>query len=980
MFSMFAAATLLLATSCQQDEVFVDGNDAVVTFEVGTPQIATRAYSDGLTAKNLQWAVYNEDNTPVKRNGELLSGDATLSEGKASVSIQLAAGKNYKVLFWAEAVNAPYNVDFETQKLSVVYTNATSNDENRDAFYCYHPVQVEKANKTETVKLRRPFAQLNIGTNDLNKLDGVSADFTQVTVPVYSTLNLATGIVEGTATKQTFAFAARPASETFPVTGYNYYLAMNYLLVGKDKAVVDVTFSYDAVDNATAKDEYTRTYTGIPVQANYRTNIYGALLTQGIDFDVEIEPDYNEPDNDNSATWDGVTKVEPQATATEYLISSAAEWAWLKGKNLNGKNIKLTANIDFNGYEVTGLGFKGTLDGQGFTMSNMTLLCGASYYSNGLLCPQADATVKNLTIENVIAECGNENQGYVGAIFGDTQNNMTLTLENVHVVNADLCGVQSVGGLVGFVASGTTVNMKDCSVSESYLHNYAVDNESGFVAGLVGRPVGTVTAEDCEVNSTKIEAFYAERRGESSIQAAIGGQASPAGVTVGADVEVVKTDLSNVVMVSTAAQLGNLTASNKIIILTADIDFAGATMTHPIEMWGNSTFDGQGHKISNVVAAEQGGYATALFRGDANSGEKLIKNVTIENITATGASFAAAVWSDVQNAANITIDNVNIYNATIQSPGTIGGFIGFVGSGTTNITIKNSSINNSTLSGGEAAHKRGAVVGRAYGCMAILDNVAVNNVTINDVAANHNTVAGDKGYTGTVTIDGIDMQDGKYLIKSAKGLQTFAKLVNVDKNNFAGKTVELGADIDLAGIDWEPIGQTGNAYFKGTFDGKGHTISNLSINTTDKGGSYSSGLFGWIQAATIKGVNIEGAEIYAQHYVGAIAGYMEWDNCNIVDCHVNNATIVAEHNSVSCGNKVGAIVGYAGNSGNLVKDCTASNSTIKADRDAGQIVGAAIAANVVNCSATNVSVSGTTGCTDADAGKNIRNEVIGRVL
>ena len=294
LFTALAATTLLFATSCQQDEVFVDGNEATVTFEVGTPQMATRAYSDGLSAKNLQWAVYNEDDTdsPVIRAGQQLSGETTLVNGKASVNITLAAGKNYNVLFWAEAENAPYNVDFETKKLSVVYDNATSNDESRDAFYCYKPVQVEKANKTETVVLRRPFAQLNIGTNDLNKLDGVSAEYTQVTVPVYSTLNLATGIVEGTATKQTFAFAARPASETFPVADYDY-LAMNYLLVGKDKAVVDVTFSYDAAANATAKPEYTRTYTGIPVQANYRTNIYGSLLTQGIDFEVEINPDFN---------------------------------------------------------------------------------------------------------------------------------------------------------------------------------------------------------------------------------------------------------------------------------------------------------------------------------------------------------------------------------------------------------------------------------------------------------------------------------------------------------------------------------------------------------------------------------------------------------------------------------------------------------------------------------------------------------------
>ncbi|MBQ2978834.1 MAG: hypothetical protein IJE18_01830, partial [Bacteroidaceae bacterium] len=62
LFTALAATTMLFATSCQQDEVFVDGNESIVTFEVGTPQMATRAnYSDGMTATKLQWAVYNED-------------------------------------------------------------------------------------------------------------------------------------------------------------------------------------------------------------------------------------------------------------------------------------------------------------------------------------------------------------------------------------------------------------------------------------------------------------------------------------------------------------------------------------------------------------------------------------------------------------------------------------------------------------------------------------------------------------------------------------------------------------------------------------------------------------------------------------------------------------------------------------------------------------------------------------------------------
>ena len=209
---------------------------------------------------------------------------------------------------------------------------------------------------------------------------------------------------------------------------------------------------------------------------------------------------------------------------------------------------------------------------------------------------------------------------------------------------------------------------------------------------------------------------------------------------------------TEVVRISTVEDLNKLNASNAYVVLCADIDFQGAAMAKPIELWKDSTFDGLGHKISNVTTAVQGGYATSLFRGDANPGNKVVKNLVVENITTTaGYSYAAAIWSDLQGA-NIEIDNVHINNATIAAKGTIGGFVGFVSGSTTSVVVKNSSINNSNLIGGEEDHKRGAVVGRAYGCVVECANVVVNNVKINDVAATETTLVGDKGYTGTVTV------------------------------------------------------------------------------------------------------------------------------------------------------------------------------------------------------------------------------------
>ena len=68
---------------------------------------------------------------------------------------------------------------------------------------------------------------------------------------------------------------------------------MNYLLVAADKTVVDIDFTY--TDGSNAK---TRTVGSVPVQRNYRTNIYGSILTSVVGFDVIINPDYNEPNHD----------------------------------------------------------------------------------------------------------------------------------------------------------------------------------------------------------------------------------------------------------------------------------------------------------------------------------------------------------------------------------------------------------------------------------------------------------------------------------------------------------------------------------------------------------------------------------------------------------------------------------------------------------------------------------------------------------
>ena len=183
-------------------------------------------------------------------------------------------------------------MDFNTQTLTVDYSDAKSNDEARDAFFGKATVTVKGA-VSQNITLKRPFAQLNIGTNDMAEAEtaGLNTGALQSSVTVsgiFSSMNLMTGIPDpNTSTVETFGLNAIP-KETFTAGGRTFdYLALNYLLVSDQKGLVNCEFTY--TDGATTE---TRTIDNVPVQRNYRTNIFGSLLTGSVDLGITIDPHY----------------------------------------------------------------------------------------------------------------------------------------------------------------------------------------------------------------------------------------------------------------------------------------------------------------------------------------------------------------------------------------------------------------------------------------------------------------------------------------------------------------------------------------------------------------------------------------------------------------------------------------------------------------------------------------------------------------
>lgn len=264
--SLIATAVI----SCTNEVDTINGSTSVVSFNVSTSEDVSRGFNDGSKATNLQYAVYNSA-------GELLPAltvtDDTIDNLQTTINLEVATGNTYHVMFWADNGNAPYTIDFANKTLCIDYTNANSNDDTFDAFYTYKTIFVEGKTMSVNAELRRPFAQLNIGSTDNITTSGI-------TIEAYTLLNLETGAVSNPK-MVTFAQTPVPQGETFPVSGYNH-VAMNYLLIGTDKELFDVILSCK-----NGASEIQRTFTSVPLQRNYKTNVYGSIFSTNANSNVQ---------------------------------------------------------------------------------------------------------------------------------------------------------------------------------------------------------------------------------------------------------------------------------------------------------------------------------------------------------------------------------------------------------------------------------------------------------------------------------------------------------------------------------------------------------------------------------------------------------------------------------------------------------------------------------------------------------------------
>ena len=169
-------------------------------------------------------------------------------------------------------------------------------------------------------------------------------------------------------------------------------------------------------------------------------------------------------------------------------------------------------------------------------------------------------------------------------------------------------------------------------------------------------------------------------------------------------------------------------------------------------------------------------------------------------------------------------------------------------------------------------------------------------------------------------------EETTFTIKNASELAYLAQLVNTKTESFSGKTVVLGNDIDLSSVchgadeangiaaaNWTPIGAY-NSYrdnkpFDGTFDGKGHTIRGLYIQTSNN----RQGLFGYVNGSVRNLIVTGTVDGGSANNVAGIAGSVSY-SAKIENCGFYGSVISTSAYSA------GGVVGGGGNS-NTVTGC-----------------------------------------------------------
>ena len=225
--------------------------------------------------------------------------------------------------------------------------------------------------------------------------------------------------------------------------------------------------------------------------------------------------------------------------------------------------------------------------------------------------------------------------------------------------------------------------------------------------------------------------------------------------------------------------------------------------------------------------------------------------------------------------------------------------------------------------------------------------------------------------------------DGKvgnpYIITKAEELKWFRDEVNRGRNNICAKIADNVEVIDMSTVchaadksqnleevSWEPIGNTSNNSYEGTFDGNYKTITNLYINANQE----YSGLFGYTGESTIKNLTFEYANVTNTGvFTGILVGYANTSTLQNIKisntCQMKGgedytggiAGKLLDGNAYNCVNyatvqgieDVGGLFGFFAGTGNSITACANYGKVTASSQIAGGLVGDFYSGTIQDC-------------------------------
>ena len=559
---------------------------------------------------------------------------------------------------------------------------------------------------------------------------------------------------------------------------------------------------------------YLQTYLGFDIHAVNVTITTGATSTSttAITFTEVQEMTTETKLSDIGITGDFISPVErlteEEARAQGYTVVKTVHDLLnmtSSGKYILMNDIDMSSVSDWttaNGMQYV---FLGTFNGNGYTISNVNVTSAKSGYA-GFFGRLQNASISNLKLEGVNIFINGSTGTAVGGLAGSAVGTSSISNVAIEDLVMNVNGVSSIGGLVGSVVSA------NADISDSYVTGTIAGTNVLNIGGFVGGMSAGVISNSWSA-TTLSNAFS----GIGSGYYATGG------------------------FVGTMAGAGRI-----------------------VNSYTTSTF------LSTAVSA----YSNGVVVGNYQSGSiDVAYDPNLSAISAVGpasASTPALTTADMTNKALgglwvMSGDGEEVAQINVNGDMTVGDILNSLSAYGIAGKVENGIITLSSMNGNYVA----GTVADALGIGAVETTVtktvgttvtSTAPITYTEVTtATRDTQIGDLITTykidGTITASGVT---GTIIgISTAQELEWLADAVNRG-NSMYGKTIVLTNNIDMSGIDdWTPIGDY--YMFQGTFDGQGHTISNLTmttLNPSSTSGQEVMGLFGIVANATIKNVNL----------------------------------------------------------------------------------------------------------------------------